>query len=56
MRDYLIGAVTIATGILIAVAAIVGAWWVVSPAAKVQVSLADYNCMTDGKSVVCERK
>ena len=56
MRDFLISVVTMATGILIAVAAIVGAWWVASPATKVQISLADYSCATDGKSVLCQRK
>ena len=56
MKNFLCGAATVATGILIAVAAIVGAWWVASPATKVQISLADYSCATDGKSVLCQRK
>lgn len=56
MRDFLISVVTIATGIIIAVMVIAGAWWVASPATKVQISLADYSCATDGKAVRCERK
>lgn len=56
MRDVLIGATTIAVGICLAAVVIVGAWLLVRPAHTVMVSLSDYSCATDGKTVKCARK
>ncbi len=56
MRELFVSVSIVASGIILAVLILAGAWLAVSPAAKVQVSLADYSCVTDGKAVKCVRK
>lgn len=56
MRDIAIGVVTIAAGILLAVFILAGVVYLMAPAQTIQVSLSQYHCVTDGKSVICERK
>lgn len=56
MREVLIGAVTIALGIHLAVWVVVVPWLAFRPAPSITVDLGEYACATDGKTVECVRK
>lgn len=56
MKDYLLGAATIATGIIVACVALAALWWVAQPAAKITIELSGYKCATDGVVVTCLRR
>lgn len=55
MRDILIGAVTIALGILLAASCVAGVWHLNRPASNISIDLNKYVCVTDGKTVDCVR-
>lgn len=56
MRDILIGALTIAAGIILSVVALVAGWRLIQPAQVVTIELAHHACATDGKTIECRRK
>lgn len=56
MRDILIGALTIAAGIVLAMVTLVAGWKVIQPARVVTIELAHHACATDGKTIECRRK
>lgn len=55
MRDVLIGAVTIALGLLLALVISAGSFYLVQPASSVSIDLSQYQCELSGTVINCRR-